>query len=141
MLTNANQPIDDAIRRSCAAADPRQPWARQLEQVAGAALAQGLRLAQLRPARVFSTSGWQQPIDTAAGEFAATARPTALETLRRQTGVAPRDLLAGLVLRHCHHDLAPLSAEQVARYALHLALALADLDPVLAATYRQLTEP
>mgnify|MGYP006959901887 FL=1 len=61
--------------------------------------------------------------------------------LAQQAGVPQQDILAGLLLKHCQADLAPLTAEEVARYALDFAMELAASRPALAERYRQWLDP
>ncbi|MCC7495888.1 MAG: hypothetical protein IT204_26280 [Fimbriimonadaceae bacterium] len=133
MPARQNSLIEPIIQRICDAADPAQPYARQLEQVAGAAVEQGLNLAETWPAMRVAGS-LRTKIETAVSHFAA-AQDRVDQTARR-TGVTKADILAGLVLKHCHEDLEPLAPEEVARYGLHFALALAAREPRLAARYR-----
>ena len=129
MLNQTNRPIEDLIRRSCAAADPLQPHARQLEQVAAAALALGLR----QPP---TPSPWADAaIRQAMADFAVAAQ--LVDDLAQRAGVPQQDILAGLLLKHCQADLAPLTAEEVARYALDFTMQLVATQPGLAARLRE----
>ena len=130
MLSQTNRPIEDLIRRSCAAADPLQPHARQLEQVAAAAMALGLR----QPARPGQQAWPGEVVSQLAADF--TVAVGLVDELAQQAGVPQQDILAGLLLRHCQADLAPLTAEEVARYALDFAMKLAASEPRLAARLR-----
>ena len=130
MLSQTNRPIEDLIRRSCAAADPLQPHARQLEQVAAAAMAFGLR----QPARPGQQAWPGLGVSQAVADFVVAGQ--LLDDLARRAGVPQQDILAGLLLKHCQADLAPLTAEEVARYALDFAMKLAASEPRLAARLR-----
>ena len=139
MLTNTNRPIEDVIRRSCAAADPAQPHARQLEQVAEVAIGLGLELAQRRPAADQATAG--ADIELAVESFAALPCQETLDLAAQHSGVPMLAILAGVVLKHCHGDLAPLDPAEVAWYAVQFALELARAQPALAEVYRRLRSP
>lgn len=137
MLSNNHRPIEEVVRRSCAAADPSQPYARQLEQVAHAAIGLGLELAHRRPLLGPAVADWRERIDLAVESFAAPSCQDELHWAAHQAGVVPAEVLSGIVLRHCQGDLRPLTTEQVARYALEFALALTDARPALAEQYRR----
>ena len=127
-----------AIRRIVDRVDHQQPYARQLEQVAGLAVGLGLeRAAAWRHRLRGDDSPLRSQIETVVAEFAAGPSQDALHRAAHRAGVPQPDVLAGIVLKHCHEHLQPLTAEQVARYALEFALALAEARPALAEQYRR----
>ena len=137
MPARPRRQLNPVIKRLCAAADPVQPYARQLEQVAEAAVRYGLRTTPVRGSGEASAPGLRQKIETAVASFADPPTQAALCRASHQAGVPEISALAGIVLRHCHHDLTPLTTEQVARYAVEFAQALAEARPALAAQYRR----
>lgn len=137
MPARPRRQLNPVIKRLCAAADPVQPYARQLEQVAEAAVRYGLRTAPLRGSGEAPATDLRQKIETAVASFADPPTQAALRRASHQAGVPQLDALAGIVLRHCHHDLTPLTTEQVARYALEFGQALAETRPALAEQCRQ----
>ena len=136
MPARARRQLNPVIKRLCAAADPVQPYARQLEQVVEAAVRYGLHTAAVRGSGK-AAAGLRHKVETAVASFADPPTQAALRRASRQAGEPQINALAGIVLRHCHHDLTPLTTEQVARYALEFAQALAETRPVLAEQYRR----
>lgn len=138
MPPHDDQSIERAIKRLCKQVDPEQPYGRQLEQIAGAAVGYGLRKAtKWRERRAKPLPGLRGKIEMAVAGFADARSQDALDEACRQSGVSQADVLAGVVLKHCHQDLTPLTAEQVARYGLEFALMLAESSPELARRYRR----
>lgn len=130
--------LNRAIQRIINQVDPARSHGAQLEQAAGAAVRYGLRrAAQGRGLGQTASPTLRAQLETAVASFAAETNQADLERAARQAGVSPADALAGVVLRHCHEDLKPLTADQVVRYGLEFALALAETRPLLAARYRR----
>ncbi len=128
--------LDEAVRRIVDRVDERQPYARQLEQIASAAVVLGLRKAATW-SNCHPAPGLRGKIEVAVASFASAPSQDALYAACEQAGVPQVDVLAGIVLKHCHEDLKPLTAEQVARYGLEFALMLAESSPELARRYRR----
>lgn len=138
MPKNRDHRLDRAVRRIVRQIDPRRPHAAQLEQAVGTAIGYGLwRAAQGRSLAPTSRPSLRSQIEVAVDSFATETNQAALEQAAEKAGVPPEEVLAGIVLKHCHEDLKPLTAEQVARYGLEFALALAETRPLLAARYRR----
>lgn len=130
--------LDIALRRLVERVDRKQPYARQLEQIAEVAVGEALRRTEAwRHLLPHPPSALRDQIELAVADFAAAPNQERLHTAARQTGVSQLDVLTGLVLRHCHEALRPLTEEQVARYALAFALRFAEARPALAEQYRR----
>lgn len=128
--------LDRILQQLLGRADPTQPPARQLEQVAGAAIGYGLQWACERETWT-TTPGLRGQIELAVDRFIAPANQVALHRAAAQAGVPPLDALAGIVLHHCQQDLAPLTPEQVARYGVEFGMAVAHVRPALAEQWRR----
>lgn len=130
--------LEQIIQELVDRVDRRQPYARQLEEVAGAAVGYALQHpVAWHAGQPIVSPGLRGQIETAVASFAAPPSQAALHLAAHQAGLSHGEVLAGVVLKHCHEHLQPLTAEQVARYALEFALALAEARPALAEQYRR----
>lgn len=103
MPPHDDQSIERAIKRLCRQVDPEQPYGRQLEQIAGSAVDYGLRKASVWSGRgTRPLPGLRAKIEMAVAGFAAARSQEALDEACRQAGVPQADVLAGVVLKHCH---------------------------------------
>jgi len=130
--------LEQVIQQIVDQVDHRQPYARQLEQVAAASVECGLRKALVwRSLSSTVAPGLRVKIDDAVARFVAPQKQDILDKACGQAGVQQVDVLASMIVNHCQKDVAPLTAEQVARYGLAFGQALMKAKPALAKQYRQ----